>query len=276
MSNYSKHDLRFVSSRLGLVGVIITLGINMVGFAANKTVKVGIVGASDQALWQSIKRTAKQKYGVTIKLNLFTDYLKPNQALVDRSIDLNAFQTINYFNVQNQKLGHQLVAVGKTYITPIRLYSLQHQQLSQLPDGAEIAIPNDPSNEQRALDVLEAAKLIQYNHAVKLPTAKDVTSNPHQFKIKELQSDQIVGALHSVDAAIVNTNYAHDAKLADKTVLFTEPVNKNTKGYVNLIVAHKGMEKNASYQAVVKAYQTESTKKNSRKYTARLRYLLGN
>ncbi len=227
-----------------------------------KTVTVGLVGDSDRQLWEYVKKDAAKKYGIDIKLKLFTDYIKPNQALVDKSIDLNAFQTINYFDVQNKNFKGKLVSVGKTYVTPIRIYSDNHKTLADLPKGGTIVVPNDPSNEKRALDVLEAAGLIKYNHDVKLPSAQDITENKKDFKIKEVASDQAASALKSTDAAVVNTNYALDAKLDIDKALYVEPVNKANKGYINIIAARKGTQNKKIYKQVVKAYQTESTKKH--------------
>lgn len=229
-----------------------------------KTVTVGLVGDSDRQLWEYVKKDAAKKYGIDIKLKLFTDYIKPNQALVDKSIDLNAFQTINYFDVQNKNFKGKLVSVGKTYVTPIRIYSDNHKTLADLPKGGTIVVPNDPSNEKRALDVLEAAGLIKYNHDVKLPSAQDITENKKDFKIKEVASDQAASALKSADAAVVNTNYALDAKLDIDKALYVEPVNKANKGYINIIAARKGTQNKKIYKQVVKAYQTESTKKHMR------------
>ena len=227
-----------------------------------KTVTVGLVGDSDRQLWEYVKKDAAKKYGIDIKLKLFTDYIKPNQALVDKSIDLNAFQTINYFDVQNKNFKGKLVSVGKTYVTPIRIYSDNHKTLADLPKGGTIVVPNDPSNEKRALDVLEAAGLIKYNHDVKLPSAQDITENKKDIKIKEVASDQAASALKSADAAVVNTNYALDAKLDIDKALYGEPVNKANKGYINIIAARKGTQNKKIYKQVVKAYQTESTKKH--------------
>ena len=228
----------------------------------DKTVTVGLVGDSDRQLWEYVKKDAAKKYGIDSKLKLFTDYIKPNQALVDKSIDLNAFQTINYFDVQNKNFKGKLVSVGKTYVTPIRIYSDNHKTLADLPKGGTIVVPNDPSNEKRALDVLEAAGLIKYNHDVKLPSAQDITENKKDFKIKEVASDQAASALKSADAAVVNTNYALDAKLDIDKALYVEPVNKANKGYINIIAARKGTQNKKIYKQVVKAYQTESTKKH--------------
>ena len=260
-----------ISKKQVVLGTVVAVA-GLAGFAnqphdvsaasKEKTVTVGLVGDSDRQLWEYVKKDAAKKYGIDIKLKLFTDYIKPNQALVDKSIDLNAFQTINYFDVQNKNFKGKLVSVGKTYVTPIRIYSDNHKTLADLPKGGTIVVPNDPSNEKRALDVLEAAGLIKYNHDVKLPSAQDITENKKDFKIKEVASDQAASALKSADAAVVNTNYALDAKLDIDKALYVEPVNKANKGYINIIAARKGTQNKKIYKQVVKAYQTESTKKH--------------
>lgn len=184
--------------------------------ADDKTVTVGIVGDSSRELWENVSKRTEKKYGVKIKIKVFSDYVKPNQALVDGSLDLNAFQTKVFFDDQNKKLGNKLVSIGKTVISPIRLYSLKHDKLADLKDGAQVVIPNDATNEQRALNLLVQAKLIKYNESVDTPTVKDITDNPKKLDIVEIASDQTVSALKSADAAVINGNYAQDAGLKTK------------------------------------------------------------
>ena len=270
VKNGLKLGLVTLASGLGLGGLVPTIA-----HADSKTVTIGIVGSSDKPVWDSVAKTAKEKYGLTLKVKVFTDYIQPNQAVANGSIDLNSFQTLNYFNVQNKNLGNKLTTIGKTNVNPIKLYSKKLTKLSQLKKGATIAIPNDATNEERALDVLQDAKLIKYDHKVASPTVKDITSNPKHLQIKELASDQTAGSLKSVDAAVVNTGFAIDAKLTAidakltaidakltaKEALFTEPMNKKETGYVNYIVAQKKDANKKEYKEVVKAYQTKQTKK---------------
>ena len=256
--------VRTVSAIVGALGVsILMINTDSQSVSANsqeKTVTVGLVGDSDRQLWKYVKKDAAKKYHINVKLKVFTDYVKPNQALVDKSIDLNAMQTINYFNEQNKHLGNKLVSIGKTYVTPIRIYSEKYKTLADLPKNATIVVPNDGSNEKRALDVLEAAKLIKYDHSKKIPGVADITTNKKHFKIKEVNSEQTASALKSVDAGVVNTNYALDAKLDINKALYTEPINKANKGYINIIVSRKDSQHKKIYREVVKAYQTDKTK----------------
>ena len=232
-----------------------------------KTVTVGIVGDSSRELWENVSKRTEKKYGVKIKIKVFSDYVKPNQALVDGSLDLNAFQTKVFFDDQNKKLGNKLVSIGKTVISPIRLYSLKHDKLADLKDGAQVVIPNDATNEQRALNLLVQAKLIKYNENVDTPTVKDITDNPKQLDIVEIASDQTVSALKSADAAVINGNYAQDAGLKTKNVLLTQDVSnsKTASPYINIIAARKDKAKTKAYREIVKVYQTKTTEKEINK-----------
>lgn len=233
----------------------------------DKTVTVGIVGDSSRELWENVSKRTEKKYGVKIKIKVFSDYVKPNQALVDGSLDLNAFQTKVFFDDQNKKLGNKLVSIGKTVISPIRLYSLKHDKLADLKDGAQVVIPNDATNEQRALNLLVQAKLIKYNENVDTTTVKDITDNPKQLDIVEIASDQTVSALKSADAAVINGNYAQDAGLKTKNVLLTQDVSnsKTASPYINIIAARKDKAKTKAYREIVKVYQTKTTEKEINK-----------
>ena len=233
----------------------------------DKTVTVGIVGDSSRELWENVSKRTEKKYGVKIKIKVFSDYVKPNQALVDGSLDLNAFQTKVFFDDQNKKLGNKLVSIGKTVISPIRLYSLKHDKLADLKDGAQVVIPNDATNEQRALNLLVQAKLIKYNESVDTPTVKDITDNPKKLDIVEIASDQTVSALKSADAAVINGNYAQDAGLNTKNVLLTQDVSnpKTASPYINIIAARKDKAKTKAYREIVKVYQTKTTEKEINK-----------
>ncbi|WP_270309509.1 MetQ/NlpA family ABC transporter substrate-binding protein [Weissella confusa] len=233
----------------------------------DKTVTVGIVGDSSRELWENVSKRTEKKYGVKIKIKVFSDYVKPNQALVDGSLDLNAFQTKVFFDDQNKKLGNKLVSIGKTVISPIRLYSLKHDKLADLKDGAQVVIPNDATNEQRALNLLVQAKLIKYNESVDTPTVKDITDNPKKLDIVEIASDQTVSALKSADAAVINGNYAQDAGLKTKNVLLTQDVSnpKTASPYINIIAVRKDKAKTKAYREIVKVYQTKTTEKEINK-----------
>lgn len=229
----------------------------------SKTVTVGIVGndKGTQAIWNQVAKTAKSRYGITVKTKVFTDYTQPNKALAEGEIDLNAFQHYAFLDAWDKKNHNEVVPIGRTLIAPIRLYSLHYHTLDQLPDGATIAIPNDASNESRALYVLKNAGLITLKKGSgKLVTVADIASNPKNLKIKELAADQTAHALSDVDAAVVNNDYAVPAKLGDRQTIYVEPLNKDSVQWINIIAAKRGQQDKRIYQDVVKAYQTSAVK----------------
>lgn len=231
---------------------------------AKKTVTVGVVGQTnqDEKIWNQVKKTAKEKYGVTVKVKSFTDYNQPNKALQEGEIDLNSFQHKAFLNTWNKANKGTLVPIGNTVIAPIRLYSYKYKNINELPKNATIAVPNDASNESRALYVLKNAGLISFKKGTgKLATIADIEKNPKNLTIKELGAEQTARSLNDVDAAVVNNTYAIPAKLGDKQTIYTEPLNKDSEQWINVIVANKKDKDNEAYKAVVKSYQTDAVKK---------------
>jgi D-methionine transport system substrate-binding protein len=234
---------------------------------AKRTVTVGIMAGSkqDDRIWESVSKTAKDKYNVTLKFKRFTDYNQPNKALENGDVDLNAFQHKLFLDTWNKAHKTDIVSVGDTFITPIRLYSKQYKSVKDIPDGGTIAVPNDASNESRALFALKNAGLIQLKKGTKLATVSSISKNPKNLKIKELAADQTARSLDNVDAAVINTNYAQAAGINYKSAIFVEPVNKDSKQWVNIIAAKKDEQNNKIYKDVVRAYQTEKTKQEIKK-----------
>jgi D-methionine transport system substrate-binding protein len=272
MKNSIKFSIGLATVTLATLAVA-PLSVNA---ASSKTVTVGVVGDTSRELWQDIGQRAQKKYGITIKLKEFNDYVKPNQALVDGSLDLNAFQTKIFFDDQNKKMGNKLQSIGKTVIVPMRLYSLKADKISEIKKGSTIAVPNDATNEARALNVLVQAKLIKYNKQVTDPTAKDITYNPKNLKIKEVDAGQAVSSLQTADAAVINGNFAHDANLKDKNILLTQNLKKNVSPYINLIAARKSEANKKVYKQIVKLYQTKETKTEIKKLFGNSQYAAWN
>lgn len=255
---------------LGFIAVIIVIAVAAFftfghkKTEAKKTVTVGVVGQTnqDEKIWNQVKKTAKEKYGVTVKVKIFTDYNQPNKALQEGEIDLNSFQHKAFLNAWNKANKGTLVPIGNTVIAPIRLYSYKYKNINELPKNATIAVPNDASNESRALYVLKNAGLISFKKGTgKLATIADIEKNPKNLTIKELGAEQTARSLNDVDAAVVNNTYAIPAKLGDKQTIYTEPLNKDSEQWINVIVANKKDKDNEAYKAVVKSYQTDAVKK---------------
>lgn len=232
------------------------------------TVTVGIVGASkgDIAIWKSVNQTMKRKYGVLVKTRSFDGYDQPDKALKSGNVDLNAFQHYAFLKQWNKSNHGGIVPIGRTYIAPIRLYSKKYHKLSDLPDGATIVVPSDATNESRALFVLKNAGLIKLRKGKVLVSVADIVSNPHHFKIKEVASEQTSRVVNDVDAAVVNNDFASPAGLGDKQTMFVEPLNKDSRQWINIICARTKDRHKKLYHEIVKAYQTNKTKRIYKKY----------
>ena len=253
-----------------IIGIIVVLVIGVAGYFSfgghkttqSKTVTIGIMSGvkQDDKIWKSVSKTVKSKYNITLKFKKFTDYTQPNKALADGDIDLNAFQHYAFLKSWNKSNNTNIVAIGKTFITPIRLYSKTVKKVKDIPNGAVIAIPNDATNESRALYLLKNAGLITLKKGTELATVKSIKSNPKNLQIKELDASQTARSLSDVTAAVINTNYAQAAKINYKTAIYVEPVNKDSKQWINIIAANKKDKNKQAYKDVVKAYQTAKTK----------------
>ncbi|AQH04660.1 metal ABC transporter substrate-binding protein (plasmid) [Burkholderia sp. KK1] len=176
--------------------------------AADKTVRVGIMSGEDEDVWRAVAANAA-KHGITVKVTTFADYTQPNEALAQHDLDANSFQHKPYLDAQIQARHYDIVPVGYTYVQPIGLYSRKVKSVADLPQNAAIGVPNDPSNEGRALLLLQANGIIKLRDNVGLlPTARDIASNPKHVQIKELDAGIVGRAIGDLDAAVVNTDWA--------------------------------------------------------------------
>jgi D-methionine transport system substrate-binding protein len=201
---------------------------------APNTLVVGTISGPETELVDVAQKVAKEKYGLNIKIVEFSDYNLPNEALQDGTLDANVYQHKPYLDASIKAHGYQIEAIGKTFIYPAGIYSYKYKSLKSLPQDAIIAIPNDPSNELRALLLLKQARLVNFKNKSE-PSLSTITYNPKKIRFKELDAAQLTRVLKDVDAAIINTNYAIPAGLSPlHDALFIE--NKNSP-YANLIVA---------------------------------------
>jgi D-methionine transport system substrate-binding protein len=176
--------------------------------AADQTVRVGIMSGEDEDVWRVVAANAA-KHGLTIKVTTFSEYTQPNEALSSRDLDANSFQHKPYLDAQIKARGYKIVPVGFTYVQPIGLYSRKVKSVADLPQGATIGVPNDPSNEGRSLLLLQSQGLITLRGDVGLlPTARDIAKNPKNIHIKELDAGIIGRSIDDLDAAVINTDWA--------------------------------------------------------------------
>ena len=197
--------------------------------------------------------------GITLEIKEFTDYVTPNDAVEYGEIDANYFQHIPYLESFNTEHGYHLVNAGGIHVEPIALYSSKYSSLSDLPNGAVIAIPNDPTNEGRALLLLQSAGLIKLRADAGLEAIPlDITENPKNFKFSEIEAATLPRVLSDVDAAIINGNYAIPAGLvATRDGLFVEGADSP---YVNVIAVKEGNENNPAIKALVEALKSDEVK----------------
>ncbi|MDE1549218.1 MetQ/NlpA family ABC transporter substrate-binding protein [Jeotgalibaca caeni] len=223
-------------------------------------VTIGVVGEVNEP-WDYTIEQLKEKENIDVTLTKFTDYATPNTALADGSIDLNAFQTEIFLDEYNENAGEDLTVIGYTVMAPLGIYSLSIKDVADLPDGAEIGIPNDGSNTGRALNLLQTAGLIEIDpEAGLLPTQEDIVANPHNFVFHELDSSQTARALEDLDASVVNSGMAVDAGfIPTEDAIFLEPVTEESAPYYNTIVARPEEADNEVYQTIVEYYQSEGT-----------------
>ena len=233
-----------------------------------KQVKLG-VNAGNQDVWNDVIARLKEKEGIAVELVEFTDYVQPNQALENGDVDLNAFQTIIYLERFNKEQGTHIKPIGYTVIAPMGVYSKKIKNVSELKDGDTIAIPEDTSNNSRALRLLHAAGVIKLKDPSNtLATKDDIVENPKNIQIKELPAGQTARALDDVVASLINNGFAVEAGFQPtKDAIFIEEITDSSKPYYNVIAVKEGNENNEVYKKVVEYYQTEQTAKKIEEVT---------
>lgn len=223
------------------------------------TLKVGTISGPETELMLVAKKVAKDKYGLDVEIVEFSDYATPNTALNDGSIDANVIQHLPYLQENIRMKHYALIPIGKTFIYPMGIYSEKIKKLSDLPDHAIVAIPNDPSNEMRALLLLEKAGLIRLKSETdRMLTKDDIIENPKKLVFKPLNAAQLPRALPDVTLAAINTNYAVLAGLLPtKDALFAE--GKDSL-YANIIVVRTKDATNPKALILVKSLNSDEVK----------------
>ncbi|MCD1127708.1 MetQ/NlpA family lipoprotein [Jinshanibacter sp. LJY008] len=221
-------------------------------------IKVGVIVGAELKVAEVAKQIAKDKYGLDVELVSFNDYVLPNEALNKGDIDLNAFQHKPYLDQQIKDRGYKLAVVGNTFVYPIAAYSKKIKSIDELQDGAQIAIPNDPTNLGRSLLLLQKQGLVKLKDGVGLmPTVLDIIENPKHLKIIELEAPQLPRSLddNQVTLAIINTAYSSQIGLTPtKDGIFVE--DKDSP-YVNIIVSREDNKDSENVKKFVQAFQSD-------------------
>ncbi|MFD5600574.1 MetQ/NlpA family ABC transporter substrate-binding protein [Leucobacter sp. NPDC058333] len=224
--------------------------------SSGKTVKIGVVGASDP-YWQTFTDAAADE-NIKVELVDFTDYNQPNPALSAGELDLNQFQHIQYLADYNVSNDDDLVSIGATAIYPLGVFSTKHKNLEDIPEGGTVAVPSDPSNRARALNVLQSAKLIELSDGGTLfSTPDDVDASKSKVKVTEMDASFTATSLSDVDAAVVNNDFVTDAGLKFSEALYQDdPSDDGAKYFINIFAARAEDKDNETYKKLVEIYQT--------------------
>ncbi|MFJ4251510.1 methionine ABC transporter substrate-binding protein [Pseudomonas sp. DTU12.3] len=205
-------------------------------------------------------KPALAKEGVDLKVKVFTDYVQPNVQVAEKRLDANFFQHQPYLDEFNKAKGTNLVAVTGVHLEPLGAYSSKLKNINDLPSGANVVIPNDATNGGRALLLLAKAGVITLKDPTNiLSTVKDIAQNPKDLKIRELEAATIPRVLTQVDLALINTNYALEAKLdPSKDALVIEG---NDSPYVNILVSRPDNKDSDAMQKLAAALHSPEVKK---------------
>ena len=228
--------------------------------AEDKTLVVGASPAPHAEILEFVKPMLEEQ-GIELQIEEFTDYVLPNQALEAGDLDANYFQHLPYLLDYDESTGATLVSAGSIHFEPLGIYAGKSSDLAVISDGAVIAVPNDATNEARALQLLAAQGLITLPEGAGLSvTARDVVDNPHNIEFLEIAAEQVPRSLQDVDFAVANGNYAVEAGILDKVIVTEDATSEGAQTYPNVIAVREGDEDREDIQALVAALKSEETR----------------
>ena len=226
----------------------------------DKVIKVGVSPVPHEEIMEVAKPLLEAK-GYTVEIVEFTDYVLPNTALESGEIDANYFQHIAYLNSFNADNGTHLTYTAEIHLEPMGAFSKKYKTVDEVEEGAVVAVPDDPSNEARALRVLAAAGLIEVNDGELITTA-DITSNPKNLEFKELEAATLPRVLEDVDIAVINGNYALEAGLdVNNDAFYAEDKNvESLKERRNVLAVKEGNENTQKIKDLTEALTSEEVR----------------
>lgn len=226
------------------------------------TVKVGASPAPHAVILEAAA-PALEAEGITLDIVEYQDYVQPNANLADGELDANYFQHVPYLDDYNEKNGTDLVPVAKVHFEPMGLYAGKAASLDELPDGATIAVPNDTTNEARALLLLQDQGLIKLDESKGLQaTPRDITENPKNLEFLELDAPALPRALEDAELAVINANFALGAGVDTSKLLVAESADSlASETYANVLVVRAGEENEDTIKKIAEALHSEDVKK---------------
>ncbi|MCI8650687.1 MAG: MetQ/NlpA family ABC transporter substrate-binding protein [Anaerotruncus sp.] len=226
----------------------------------NTQLVVGASPAPHAEILEQVKPILAEQ-GITLQIQEFTDYVMPNMALDAGDIDANYFQHYPYLENFNKENSTNLVSAAAIHFEPLGLYPGKTAELDQLADGATIAVPNDPTNEARALLLLQKLELITLADGAGLEaTPLDITDNPKNLKFEEIEAAQLPQVLPDVDFAVINGNYAVGAGIAGSVLTTEDKESEAAQEFANIVAVRNGDESRPEIQALVQALASDSVR----------------
>ena len=229
----------------------------------DKTIKVAAVPTPHAEILNDVVKPLLEEEGYTLEVTEFTDYVQPNTATEDGEVDANYFQHGPYLENFNSERGTHLVSVTSVHYEPLAIYPGKVTSLDDLESGATVAVPNDPTNEARALLLLQQEGLITLTEGVGVnATINDIVDNPLDLQIEELEAAVVPTVLADVDVACINANYAIEAGLTvnDDALAVESADGDAAQTYANLLVVKEGNENNEGIQALAKALNSDEVR----------------
>ena len=249
---------------VSILSVVTLLALCLVGCggkAETKTITIGASSTPHAEILEIVKPVLADQ-GYTLNIKVYDDYVMPNTACEDGELDANYFQHVPYLEQFNAENGTHLVSVAAIHYEPYGVYAGTAKALADLKDGDKIAVPNDATNEARALQLLAAQGLIELKADAGLTATKnDITANPKNFDIVEMEAALIPGVLDEYAVAVINGNYAIGAGLKVSNALAVEDKNSEAATtFANVLVVKEGNEQNEGILALAKALQSEDVR----------------
>ncbi len=227
--------------------------------AAETVLKVGATPVPHAEILEVVKPILA-KQGIKLEVVEFTDYVQPNLALASGDLDANFFQHVPYLEAFSKDHNLQLTYIAKVHVEPMGVYSQKIKKLNELKDKAIVAIPNDPTNGGRALLLLQKARLIELKKGAGLAaTVFDIARNPKNLQFKELEAAQLPRALADVDLAVINTNYALEARLVPARDALVMEAGESP--YANVLAVRVANKDKKTLKALAKALNGPEVKK---------------
>ncbi|MGW1023461.1 MetQ/NlpA family ABC transporter substrate-binding protein [Streptomyces sp. NPDC002577] len=249
-------------------GIALVLGLTACGSGSSSeggdgkgTLVVGATAVPAGEVLTYIKDNLAEKAGLDLEIKEFTDYVLPNTALNEGSLDANLYQNKPFLDDFNKSKGTDLVPVVQAYLPPMGVYSKKVEDVADLPDGATVTVPNDTTNEGRALKLLAAQGVIELKKDAGTDASPaDIVSNPKKLVIKELEPAQLPRSLDDVGASVINNNFAQDAGLSPtEDAIHLESAENNP--YANILAVKRGNEDDPRVEKLVKLLKSSEVKK---------------